>query len=415
MKTLSRSVQAGSFALALVLTLTASAYSQATVGECSSVYQVMLATRDSKELPKLEQALASGKEYLSKCKDLSDIENGEKIVKWVSERVPDLEKKVGIMRLEKTFNEAVKQRNQDAVVSSAKKLLEINPPYSLDLILDIASAGFDNASAVPPVDKYNDDTIKYAKLALEKLRSGVKSGNSDKFGYYALYANEKCADGRANAIGWMNYMIGFITLTRQNNAKDALPYIYKASQEGCGTKSFSEVYRFIGSWYIDESNKLSDQRKQLIVTAQNTETPESAALLDLQMGYIDRAIDAYARAYKVTASNPKTKAYKDGLLAKLKELFTARFEGDTSKIDSYVAKVTDTPFIDPATPVAPVKTEPVAPVKTEPAAPVKPAPVAPGKTAPVAPGKKNPVAPAKPARNTPVKTAPVVEPAKSTV
>jgi hypothetical protein len=137
-------------------------------------------------------------------------------------------------------------------------------------------------------------------------------------------------------------------------------------------------------------------------------------MLDLQMGYIDRAIDAYARAYKVTAANPKTKAYKDGLLAKLKELFTARFDGDTSKIDSYVAKVTDTPFIDPATPIAPVKTEPVAPVQTEPSAPVKPAPVAPGKTAPVAPGKKIPVAPVKPARGTPVKAAPVVAPVKST-
>jgi hypothetical protein len=414
MKTLSRSAQAGSFALALVLALTASAYSQATVDECNSVYQVVLANYLSQELPKAEQALASGKEYVTKCKDLSDIENGDKIVKWVTERIPSLEKSVGIMRLEKNFNDALKQRNQDQLVLAAKKLLEINPPYSLDLILDIASVGFDNASAVPPVDKYNDDTIKYAKLALGKLAAGDKSGNKDKFGFYVSYVTDKCADGRENAAGWMNYTIGFITLTRQNNSKEALPYIYKASQEGCGTKSFSEVYRHIGSWYIDESNKLSDQRKQLIAAAQNAETPESAAMLDLQMGYIDRAIDAYARAYKVTAANPKTKAYKDGLLAKLKELFTARFDGDTSKIDSYVAKVTDTPFIDPATPVAPVKTEPVAPVKTEPSAPVKPAPVAPGKTAPVAPGKKTPVAPVKPARGTPVKAAPVVAPVKST-
>jgi hypothetical protein len=82
-------------------------------------------------------------------------------------------------------------------------------------------------------------------------------------------------------------------------------------------------------------------------------------MLDLQMGYLDRAIDAFARAYKVTTANPKAnQAYKDGLLAKLKELFTLRFDGDTSKIDSFVAKVMDTPFVDPATPVVPVKTEP---------------------------------------------------------
>jgi hypothetical protein len=398
MKTLSRLVQAGSLALAVVLTLTASAYSQATVDDCNSIYQVIVANYRSQELPKAEQALASGKDYVAKCRGLSDSEDGDKVVKWVTEKIPTLEKSVGIMRLEKTFNDALKQKNQDQIVSAAKKLLEINPPYSLDLMLDIASVGFESASGGTPVDKYNDDAIKYAKLSLEKLAGGAKSGNKDKFGFYVSYVTDKCADGPANATGWMNYVIGFITLTRQKNAKDALPYIYKASQAGCGTKSFSEVYRHIGSWYIDESNKLSDQRKQMIEAAQNTETPESAAILDLQMGYLDRAIDAFARAYKVTAANPKaSQTYKDGLLAKLKELFTLRYDGDASKLDSYIAKVMDTPFVDPSTPVAPVKTESVAPVKA--------APVAPGKTVP----------PVKTAPSAPVKPAPVTTPAKSRV
>jgi hypothetical protein len=227
MKTLSRFLQAGTFALAVVLTLTASAYSQATVDDCNSIYQVIVANYRSQELPKAEQALASGKDYVAKCKSLSDSEDGDKVVKWVTEKIPSLEKSVGIMRLEKAFNDALKQRNQDQLVSAAKKLLEINPPYSLDLMLDIASVGFESASSGTPVDKYNDDAIKYAKLSLEKLAGGAKSGNKDKFGFYVSYVTDKCADGPTNATGWMNYTIGYITLNRQKNAKDGLPYIYK--------------------------------------------------------------------------------------------------------------------------------------------------------------------------------------------
>jgi hypothetical protein len=328
-----------------------------SVDECSSIYQVMLANLGGKELPKAEQALASGKEYLTKCKDLSDIEGGDKIVKYVSEKIPGLEKRVGIMKLEKTFNEALKQRNRDHLITAAKQLLPSEPPYSLDLILDIASVGFDNASMVPPVDKYNDDAINSAKRALEKLKAGAKSGDSDKFGFYVSYATDKCSDARANATGWMNYTIGIIT--RQKDLKSALPYLHKASQEGCETKTFPETYRYIGSWYIDESNQLSERRKQMLAAAQDAETPETTAMFDLQMGYIDRAVDAYARAYKIAGTNPKaTHAYKDELFAKLKELFAVRYEGDTSKLDGYISKVMETPFADPATPVSPVKTTP---------------------------------------------------------
>ena len=391
MKNVSRLVQVGILAL---LALTASAYSQVTVDQCSSVYQAMVANLASKELPRAEHALASGKEYLAKCKDLPEIEGGDKVVTYVNAKLPGLEKRVGVMRLEKTFNDALKQRNRDELVSAAKKLLEIDPPYALDLMLDIASVGFDNASAASPIDKYNDDAIKYAKLALEKLAAGTNSGNSDKFGFYASYTTDRCTDGRTNATGWMNYMIGFITLTRQKNSKEAIPYIYKASQVGCGTKTFSETYRHVGSWYIEESNRLSDRRKEMLAAAQNVETPETAAMLELQMGYIDRAIDAYARAYKITGQNPKTtQAYKDGLLGKLKELFSVRYEGDNSKLDGYVSKVMDTPFIDPATPVTPVKPPPAEPVKPTPVAPVPTAPAAPVKK-PVAPVKKR-AAPAK--------------------
>jgi len=342
----------------LILAAVLPAFPQATVEQCTSIYQVLTSNQNSAELVKVEQALSSGKEYLEKCKNLS-AEGSDRIVTYITNQIPKLERSVDTLRIERSFNNALAQRNRDELISTAKKLLERNRPYSLDLVLDIVSIGFDSASLSVPNDKYNDDAITFANLALKKLEAGENSGNKDKFGFYVAYKTDKCADGRANAIGWMHYTIGFIKFTRKKDSKDALPYLYRASQNGCETKTFSENYRLIGSWYIDESNLIGEQRKQLLTAAENKETPETASMFELQMAYIDRAIDAYARAYRQASISPKAvQAYKDALLNKLKELFAVRYEGDTSKMDAYVSKVSDTPFPDPSTPVAPPKTTP---------------------------------------------------------
>ncbi|HUR98168.1 MAG TPA: hypothetical protein VMZ26_08915 [Pyrinomonadaceae bacterium] len=394
MKTFRRILNLGASSLVLVLSFSAPAFSQTSPEDCNSIYQNLVARRGSTEIAVAEQALASGKEYQTKCKGLAATEGFDKIDQFINLEVPRLQEKVDIMKLEQAFDAAVKKRSRDDVVSTAKQLIEKNRRYNLDLMLDIASVGFDNASAAPADDKYNADAIRYATLVLEKLEKGEDSGTKDKrFGFYFPYKNEKCADGKINAAGWMNYTIGFITSTRQKETRAALPYLYKSSQAGCETKAFSESYRLIGSWYVDESNKISAQRAALIKAASDTETPETVALLELQMGYLDRAIDAYARAYRQAATNLKTvPAYKTSLQGVLKELFAARYEGDISAMDAYVAKVMDTPFIDPATPVAPVKATPVKPVET-----------APAKAAPGKPGKKTSVPRVKKAVKKPLK------------
>ena len=392
MKTCRRLLNLGGLTFILVLSFASHASSQTSPEDCTAIYNNMVANLNSTQIPKAEQALALGKEYATKCKDLAGEEGFDKIGKYVSEQIPKLEQKIPVMKLEQSFDAAVAKRNADLVVSTAKQLIEKGRPYSLDLMLDIASVGFDNASANPPNDKYNADAIQYANLALTRLGKGDDSGSKEKaFGFYYKYKNEKCADGRTNAVGWMNYTIGLITSTRQKDAKGALPYLYKSSQDGCETKAFPESYRLIGSWYVDESNKISTQRSELIKAAGDKETSDTAALLELQMGYIDRAIDAYARAYRQAGANPKTvPAYKNALQSILKELFTARYEGDASKMDAYVAKALDTPFVDPTTAVAPVKAAPVEPKIAEPAAPVKVEAVKPVKNTPSKRPKKKP-------------------------
>ena len=341
--------------LGMVLGLAAGAYSQVTVEECNSIYNVVTTNELSRDIAKLEQAISSGKEYVAKCKDAG--EGADTVIKYIAGRLPIIEERLTLLKLERSYNDSRKQRRFDEMIASGKQLIDRNRPYALDVMLDIASVGFDNATA--KIDKYNADAIKYANLAIEKMATGAKSGNEDRFGYYVSYKNDRCADGKSNAIGWMNYTIGYIKFARENKPKDAFPYLYKASQDGCETKSLSENYRLIGSWYVDEAIQIGDRRKAQLTAAGDQETPETSALLELQMGYVDRAIDAYARASRTAAMNPKASpAYKDALLNKVKELFAARYDGDTSKMDAFVSKVLDAPFPDPSTPVEPVKTTP---------------------------------------------------------
>ena len=78
----------------------------------------------------------------------------------------------------------------------------------------------------------------------------------------------------------------------------------------------------------------------------------------LKGAYIDRAIDAYARAYKLAYELKRVNYHK-----KLIELYKLRFnlvsEVEADGIKKYIEKLLSQPMPDPATPVVPVVEEPV--------------------------------------------------------
>ncbi len=328
---------------------------QASLEECQQIYQNFLKARTGPGVAEWTAAIRIGREFQEKCKALT---GQDEVKAYVAAQIPRLEERIAqrkIADMEARFNAELKANNADGIISSAKDLISINRPYSLDLILDIASIGYDKASADPPVDKYNADALLYAKMALQKISDGGKSGNEDKYGYYAEYKTKDCPDGKVNATGWMNYTIGFIMYNRQKQSREALPFLYKATQVGCETRGFSEAYRMIGAWHIDEVIRLNTSYEERRKVNGDKEDSETLAIQALQRGSADRAIDAYARAYRVASVNPKAaQTYKDGLLKKLRELFGFRYDGDVSKVDDYLAQVLNRPFPDPTTPVVPV-------------------------------------------------------------
>ena len=316
------------------------------------------------------------------------------------------------------FDTAVKGTNNAAnpseTYAAGKDIVALNNDFQLDVLLVLGSVGFDQASAATPVDTYNNDTIEYAKAAIQKLEANTPSKTKNYGVYGYSYKTDKLAngqpnpngyaDGRNNALGAMNYNIGYILYFRQGKdnpakKKEALPYLYKATQYNSYTKKNPSVYQAIGASYLDEAIRVDKERAAKLAANGNKDNDETLAMVGEQKGYADRAIDAYSRAYKLAKANPKTgKDYTDNLYAKLTDLYKFRYDGDTKGIDAFVAKVDATPFPDPTTPITPVKIEPTAPTTTSTTDPTKPATTPPATTPPTKPGTK-------PAATTPTKPA----------
>ncbi len=343
----------GMMTVAFYAVATPSIFAQATVEECEAVYQKFLANRKGPELDKYKTAIASGKEYLEKC---GTLDGQEKVKEYVAAQLPKVVEIVRIKELETRFNDGVPNKKWDDAIASGKDLIASNRPYAFDVVLTIASIGYDNAVASPPVDKYNGDAITYAKMALQQIEGGKTSEDWGFFQY--SYKTKECPDGKLNTTGWMNYTIGYIMYVRQKQNKEAVPYLYKATQVGCETKTFSEAYRLIGAWYLDEAIKLNNKRLELIKAAGDQDTDETKTILALQKGYADRAIDAYARAFKIASANKiATQTYKDSLYKKMQDLYKFRYDDKLDGIDQYIAGVMSKPFPDPTTAITPVVEE----------------------------------------------------------
>lgn len=327
--------------------------------------------------------------------------------KWVKDTETAVIRKVLLDRL----NPAVKGSNWDETYASGKELIALEPdsPNALNAILVLGSIGLDETLKTPRVTKYNDDTLKYARMAIDKLNSGKTSGNFGVGGFNYLVLKPGTKDGdpvasKENALGWMNYTIGAVTYYGLNNKKDALPYLYKATQINSQTKTKPQVYGILGDYYFDEVVRLGEEIKTKTIAANAAnlkETPELNALIALQKGYTERAIDAYARAQNAVpvadaATDPKKKAYRDGIGKRIEDLYKVRFD-NTDGVAVFVKTQLSKPLPDPSvtpTPIVEVEPAPVTPGTTTPAPTTGTKPAAPGTKPVTTPASTNGTKPA---------------------
>jgi hypothetical protein len=363
MKSVFRFLAVGLFAAASA----GAAYAQdpcADIEGQQAIYKRFTDTFD-KDIPTRETAVTAAKEYIEKYGACAD---AKAQVDYLKNYIPPTEKAIQDYKRDKQkgelftrFNTAMDAKNWDEVYASGKEIIAVEGDSQIgnEVALVLGSIGLDES--YKNNDKYNADTVRYAQMGIEKLQSGKSFktyGVATKNTNYS-YANKNFPDTKANALGWMNFTIGYIKYYRDKDKKGALPYLYAASQANSFVKNKPEIYVAIGQHYLDEVVRLESQRTELFKASNNAETDETKALLALQKGYAERGFDAYARAYKLVGTTPAEKATRDSIYARLKAAYELR-NGNTTGLDAYISSVTARPMPNPATEVTPIVDTPAA-------------------------------------------------------
>ena len=339
------------------------------------VYNEFLATYQSDKIADLQKAVDAAKEYIAKFNTETDKDQ----VEYFKTAIPALEKRIeDIKSAEKLeaeqkawngllvkFDTAFKSKNMDNAIATGKEALNFQPQLidrkkvndiKFDLTIVLAVIGYDLAEAKN--NKYDAETIEWAKKVIQATESGQTSTNWGNYGSHQFKTTEY-PDGRNNTLGWMNYIVGYITYYGQKNQQAAMPYLYKATQVKSATQNFPIIYELIGAQYYDEVAKLDQKRVEVQKANGDKDNEESLKLYALEKGYAERGADAYARAYKLVQNDAKQpKAYKDLIYNRLQQLYKFRNNDKIEGLNEYVASTSTKPFPNPTSAVEPIVDEP---------------------------------------------------------
>ena len=247
------------------------------------------------------------------------------------------------------FDEGVQAKNWDEVYSAGKEIVSKEPERTLDQMITLGSIGL--YESYSKNNKFNEDTIRFAKMSLERMKAGAVSTNG-KYGIYQFGVGSK-----ENALSEMNFVVAHLTFHEKGDKKGALPYYYAVAQNPGKYKDDFRVYQSIGAYYFAEFQNVTKEYAAIAATQKPEDSPEVRAQQDAQLkektgmvnAYLERALDAFGRAHKLM----KEPAAKAELSKNLQELYKLRFQ-KTDGMDTYLAAATAKPLPDPTAPVTPV-------------------------------------------------------------
>jgi hypothetical protein len=357
-----------------------------------------------KDMPSRKSTIEKGKQFLEKygacesAKDLSEYLKGA--IPKLEATYTQLDTAAKEKALIDRFNAGLNAKNWDEVYSAGNEILTKHPDKFRDVELALGSIGYDES--FKNNFKYNEQTLRYAKMAIADLESGKTFSASYGVPKDFVYKSKD------NALGWMNLTIGYILQKAQKNLKDAQPHLFKATQLNSDTNKNPIPYEMIGDYYFVELNKITEDIQKMAADQKPDDTEEVAkakvaaikAKVALSNGTSERAMDAFARAYTLASSTVAAKPYKDKMKKNVADAYKLRFN-KTEGVDAWIASAVAKPLVNPTTPVTPISDpEPVAPVttttSTTPTSTTPPATTKPGAATP----------PAKPAAAPATKPAP---------
>lgn len=230
-------------------------------------------------------------------------------------------------------------------------------PVYINIIIPMGLIGFSESYPPGKNYKYNSDTVKYAKIALDKVKSGVKSTKPN--GAFGAFQFECTKD---DCISQLTYGLGYITYYAQDNKQAALPYFYEVTKLPGVHKENPAIYGTFGDYYFVDVKRLADE-VQAMIKAQSPTDPDDVkmkkdadikAKIALLNGYSERALDAYSRAYKFAKGDtPAAKTYKDNIYKQIQSLYNVRFAKEEG-VDAWISAAVVKPLPDPTSTVTPI-------------------------------------------------------------
>ncbi|HEX6123979.1 MAG TPA: hypothetical protein VFZ23_01275 [Pyrinomonadaceae bacterium] len=385
MKTIFRFLNAGAMTVAVLAVGAVAGFAQdqcADVDGQNAVYTKFTAVYNKKTVTEMETALSSGKEFLEKYGACESVKEQADFVRPHVERIekqlPAVRKQGQLAPLFKRFDAGITADNGDEIYVAGREILAIDPD-NINIIVPLGVAGL--YQSYNNNMKYADDTIRYAKLATDKLKSGVAATKKNKAGA-DVYGALKYEYTKQQALDQLQFAIAHLTYYGKKDQKGALPLYYEIAQGNGIYKDDPRVYQTIGSYFGAEVLRLSGEVKKLIDEQKAKATDEEKLAMEpkikeaigLLNGTAERAMEYYSRAYKLAKSDtPAAKTYKDALYKDLSILYEGRFNKKEG-LDAYISSVTAKPLPNPTSPITPVNDpDPTTTTTSAPAGGAKPA------------------------------------------
>jgi hypothetical protein len=281
---------------------------------------------------KRAEAIRTGKRIIELYEN--DPGNSE-VIDWVRRQTTQIERDDASCNIPPLESLPKKQRLV-RIITQSKEIIaqEGDSSLVLDVMLSMVSSGYElivnyNDST------FNNDTLSYAKLAIQKIEAG-KASQTGNWGVIAPFRTKDHPDGKTNALASMSYIAGYILANFQNQKAEALPYFYKAAQYESDFRKDGRVYQAIGAYYFER-----------VFNQDATETVKRTALAE-------RGLVAYAKAYQSAADKQK----KDAIHSALVRLYRFRFSRGANEaaagLDNYIPQLAALSLPEPDAPLEPV-------------------------------------------------------------
>lgn len=367
MKTKVRSIGLAMLAAVFIAAGAGSSFAQAGCDDTDAINA--LDARIRTNYPKVatrQEAINAGKEFLEK---FGACEATKEFTDWLKPLIPKWEESVKnfanaqkMNALFTKFDEGINNKKYDDVYSAGKEIL-VAEPKNVHVMIPLGIIALNES--YNKNYKYNDDALRYAKMAIDSLNAGA----SPKMSKGVVVKNKNGEDAfstwdfsRQEAIDELKYSIAYITYYPKNDRKTALPVYYDLSQSKGRFKDEPRVYAAIGEFYIAEAGKLGEEIAGLIAKQKAAATDEEKEKIDVDIkakvglfnGYTERAIDAFSRAHKVApTATANDKTYKDTLYKTITDLYKRRFDKDAG-MNEYITATLAKPFPNPNSEVTPI-------------------------------------------------------------